>query len=1310
MPSNIIIYPVSSCINFITSGGTNQQLIQNPINGGISFGTGNTSSAIGSFALGTCNSSTGNYSSVGGGFCNISIGLESAIVGGQKNLAQGFNSFIGGGDCNSVCNSTSGCLSYGAVVAGGVGNNTTGGTFSLVSCCFTVAPTVCDAGSMSFVGGGFQNKATGSCSVVVGGFNNTASSLCSGILGGSSNTVGGVASSVLGGFNNIVCGNCSTVLGGCGITVSGNMSAAIGCNINAPNSCTFYSNNFFASLVSGNGGIVCAASRVDSPLICGTTSMCTPIIRATTACITGLATSGCAVCVGASGLLTAYTAAAPSIMVVGGGSNSTVRCGVNNTASGNCSASLGGQCNTASGNYSFVGGGNTNSGSGLESAIVGGQKNLAQGFNSFIGGGDCNSVCNSTSGCLSYGAVVAGGVGNNTCGGTFTLASCAFTVAPTICNAGSMSFIGGGLQNSATGACSAILGGRFNTASGGYTSVGGGTFNIASGFLSNIGGGLNNTVTGTTSFVGGGSCNTASGSYSTISAGYRNTASGSYSAIGGGQRNLSQGLNSFIGGGIRNTVCGACSSVLGGSGNTVTSAFSGAFGCGLTNSVACSFMSNSLIAMNLTPNLAVCADANDMLVSYSAPPLIYSGGLGTCSVVRNGVSNVASGNCSAALGGFSNTASGVFSFIGGGFSNSATGNTSSIVGGGCNTACQFYSTIVGGFKNNTNGMMTFIGGGNCNILSGTSLFNSMGSVIGGGIGNNTCGGVWNEFNCVFTTTPTILGSGACSTIGGGFQNVTLGAFSSVLGGLCNFITGDGGGSASVGGCGNRISSNYSFIGGGPLNTITSACSAILGGSGNTVSAGFSGAFGCGINASVACTFYVNNLCATSVGSFATCATSPLVCGTTSMCTPILRAGTACITGLATSGCAVCVGASGILTQYTAGGGGIIVAGGGTGSTLRCGLNNTSPGACSTAFGFCNRACGSYSVISGGLCNTVSGNYASAIVAGGCNSISNRYSFIGAGFCNRITASGNYNNMNFIGAGENNTISCYGSGAVIVNGTNNINEGSLSFIGTGYENIIRRGGGGSVIVGGSSNTICWYNGCSFIGGGTNNCIGSASGAYTARSSIVGGMSNQITGSAEFAVIAGGGGSGGPDGSGNKITGGCSSFIGAGSTNCVTCSYSGIMAGRDNTVSHNCSFIIGTALSSGAGSTTYTNALSKASGTFRISHPDPTKNASKYLQHSFVESPTRGDNIYRYKITTVECQASLPLPDYYKFLNENDQVWVSPSCHFGSAYGIIDSCQTCVSFTSNCDGEYNVLIIGTRKDIDAKNGFLGVEIWK
>jgi len=187
-----------------------------------------------------------------------------------------------------------------------------------------------------------------------------------------------------------------------------------------------------------------------------------------------------------------------------------------------------------------------------------------------------------------------------------------------------------------------------------------------------------------------------------------------------------------------------------------------------------------------------------------------------------------------------------------------------------------------------------------------------------------------------------------------------------------------------------------------------------------------------------------------------------------------------------------------------------------------------------------------------------------------------------------------------------------------------------------------------------------------------------------------------------------GSGGPP-KGNTASGDYS-FVGGGWSN-IACGYaSAILGGHCNTVSHCKSFIIGSNLTSSAQCTTYVNALSKTSGTFRINHPDPAKTATHYLQHSFVESPTRGDNIYRYKITTSSCHATLALPDYYKFLNEDDQVFVTPNGHFGSAYGVIDSCQNSVNFVSNADGEYNVLIIGTRKDIDAKNGFDGVEILK
>ena len=78
----------------------------------------------------------------------------------------------------------------------------------------------------------------------------------------------------------------------------------------------------------------------------------------------------------------------PSVLyITGTGINSTIRCGVNNTASGNYGASLGGSGNTASGKYSFVGGGNTNTSSGNYSFVGGGVSNTSSNYFSTIAGG-----------------------------------------------------------------------------------------------------------------------------------------------------------------------------------------------------------------------------------------------------------------------------------------------------------------------------------------------------------------------------------------------------------------------------------------------------------------------------------------------------------------------------------------------------------------------------------------------------------------------------------------------------------------------------------------------------------------------------------------------------------------------------------------------------------------------------------------------------------------------------------------------------------------------------------------------------------
>jgi len=122
----------------------------------------------------------------------------------------------------------------------------------------------------------------------------------------------------------------------------------------------------------------------------------------------------------------------------------------------------------------------------------------------------------------------------------------------------------------------------------------------------------------------------------------------------------------------------------------------------------------------------------------------------------------------------------------------------------------------------------------------------------------------------------LVDDGLCSTYRCGVGNGASGSYAFNGGGQCNFANG-----------------NHSFVGGGLCNCATS-CAAVIGGLGNNASAPYSGAFGCNINACNACTFYSNNICA---------------CGNSSSVT----ANVTCLT----NGRALCSGANGLLTNFSA---------------------------------------------------------------------------------------------------------------------------------------------------------------------------------------------------------------------------------------------------------------------------------------------------------------------------------------------------------------------------------------------------------
>jgi hypothetical protein len=113
------------------------------------------------------------------------------------------------------------------------------------------------------------------------------------------------------------------------------------------------------------------------------------------------------------------------------------------------------------------------------------------------------------------------------------------------------------------------------------------------------------------------------------------------------------------------------------------------------------------------------------------------------------------------------------------------------------------------------------------------------------------------------------------------------------------------------------------------------------------------------------------------------------------------------------------------------------------------------------------------------------------------------------------------------------------------------------------------------------------------------------------------------------------------------------------------------------------------------------LSKVAGTFNIEHPNPDAAAAGYrLRHSFVEAPTRGENIYRYVVSVHDGRGSVELPSYFESLNENPQVWVQPAT-FAQARAKI--CGRFLTVFASEDCEVSVMVIGTRADPAARKGF-------
>lgn len=224
---------------------------------------------------------------------------------------------------------------------------------------------------------------------------------------------------------------------------------------------------------------------------------------------------------------------------------------------------------------------------------------------------------------------------------------------------------------------------------------------------------------------------------------------------------------------------------------------------------------------------------------------------------------------------------------------------------------------------------------------------------------------------------------------------------------------------------------------------------------------------------------------------------------------------------------------------------------------------------------------------------------------------------------------------------------------------------------------------SAAVGGKANCICCGD-MNVTGGGISNFISSQGGFSSAIGNVIaGGYNNRIRCDSCF-----------------SLSGGFANTIDSGA-------YTVALGGNSSASNYANAVALGSYRTISSNKSVFGEELVKSAGMFSICHPDPEKYATSLLRHSFVESPTAGDNVYRYRVTTVEGTAELVLPGYFKFLNKDVQVHLQSVGHLGTAYGTLSQDLNKINFTSTADGEYDVFVFGTRKDPDALKFWKGAE---
>jgi len=690
--------------------------------------------------------------------------------------------------------------------------------------------SACSGNALSVCSDGLYATDNNSAVIVLG------SGSFSSVRCGVNNTASGNYSGAFGGQYNLTCANYSNIVGGDGNVANSCRGGSIGGGtmnyLGISTTLSSYSSNIDCIIFSGD---VTAQFNVNDQIY----GYNNPDSQVRFGCVTGSSYSG-----GSTILCTTTNFGTASSIVVRNlttssqyGRNTFISGGSYNTSSGDYSFNGNGKFNSVNGSYSLIGNGNLNTTSNFYSTILNGLLNSNQGqYSSIINGrnnsissSDCfntilngsfNTICNTNA--SSCNNTISGYF--NTIRGTDLRLNTIFGCSNVICNTG-FACVG---NNTIVGYSNTI---SFCNATG--VGLARGEGNFVSGFLNNIVGAskLRNAIFGernciidsinqpsdqggNTNFVVG-SCNCVSGTFGA------NFIGGSLNTICVSAGPFDNYLRASILGGCRNCIVnGNIVHIVGGRCNCIN------MGAGAGLSGRSFIGGGQLNTLNQYPNESAILSGTCNILNGSF----------SSSIIDSGCSNTITTGLGFIGNGCLNTVSNLFGSVLSGCGNVASGIYSSVISGCVNTSSGEYSTIISGEKNLAQGNFSFIGSGVCNnVCNITSGCCALGSVVVGGVGNNTTGGTWDITTCTFTVAPTICNSGQYSFIGGGFQNRVQSSFSSVVGGCCNVTT-----------------SNYSAILGGKSNNTSTFCDSFI--------------IGSCLTASQSCTTFVNCISTANIPS------------------------------------------------------------------------------------------------------------------------------------------------------------------------------------------------------------------------------------------------------------------------------------------------------------------------------------------------------------------------------------------------------------------------------------------------------------